>query len=467
MKTTVAKLKGALSVILASALLSACGGGGESAGGEPRFDYPASIASSFGDGGYRVFSTGLPERAHLGSFNVTSFTVDQAGRIIITGNRTSATREAWILRLRPDGTPDTTCGTNGWFSWSTGGPANPYKIRVMQDGRYAVGGTLGTASIWMLRSDCSIDTSWGTAGKAAMPAPRSTEINGALNDFDINSDGSIVATVANTVSGRLLIAKFLPDGSVDTTFGTSGYASVAPPDNGAPEPGALRIKSDGSIIVAASFIYSSQVGHLPGFVQFTPDGQLDSAFGDGGFQIQNPGANLVGRPKDMVILSDGSAVQTGLTQPGVLTGTVIEVDAYWMKVSSSGQPDQAFGTNGIRIWTAGPNGRTRSTNYATSIVVDRSGNLATCQNWTNNTEEASSKVQAAPLQVLVQSRAIDGTLKTNFGLNGTASLPRANGYAETCVGLTKGIDGGLIALLDYGPAGSAVGTTMAIVRVAE
>lgn len=468
MKTTVAKIQGILSALSASIMVVACGGGGNSSGtGQPRYDYPSAVDSSFGNGGYQVFSTGLSSRAYLASFNVTSFAIDQAGRTIITGNRTSADREAWVLRLRADGTPDPTCGTNGWFSWTTGGPANPYKVHVMPDGRYAIGGTLGTASVWMLRADCSIDASWGTSGKAAMPSPTVTEITGALNDFDVASDGSIVATVASTLSGKLLIAKFLSTGAVDTSFGVSGYASVAPSDGGAPQPGALRIKPNGSIIVAASFIYSSQVGQLPGFAQFTSTGQLDTSFGDQGFQIQNPGSNLVGIPKDMVILSDGSAIQTGLTQPGVITGTVIDVDAYWMKVTSSGQPDTNFGTNGIRTWTAGPNGRSRSTNYATGLVLDRSGNLATCQNWTNNTEEASTQVQAAPLQVLVQRRTVNGDALSNFGASGTASLPRSNGFAETCVGLTKGIDGRLMALLDYGPAGSAIGTTMAVVKVGE
>jgi uncharacterized delta-60 repeat protein len=453
-------------VSITALLIAACGGGGGSTGGgEPRYDYPSALDTSFGVAGYRVFSTGLSSRAYLGAFVPTNFTVDSYGRIVIVGNRTSTDREAWLLRLNADGTPDTACGTGGWISWSTGGPANPYKVRVMPDGRYAVGGVLGTASIWMVKADCTFDTSWGNAGKAAMPSPTATEVTGAINDFDVGADGSIVATVASTLSGKLLVARLLPSGAIDTAFGASGYTSVAPADHGSPRPGAIRIRPGGKIIVAASFAYSSQVGQLPGFAQFTSTGQLDTSFGDGGFQIQNPGSNLVGLPKDMVLLPDGSAVQSGLTQPGVITGTVIGVDTYWMKVSLAGVPDTSVGANGIKIWTAGPADRNQSTNYATSLARTSSGQILTCQNWTNNTEAASTQVQAAPLQVLVSLSDSNGGLIGSFGSGGTASLPRSSGFAETCVGLVKAADGRILALLDYGPASNATGETMAVVRI--
>ena len=180
------------------------------------------------------------------SNNAGAGSIGDAGVAIANINGGGLITIAGQLRLNADGTPDTTCGDNGWVSWTTGGPANPYKVRVMPDGRYAVGGLLGVASIWMFKADCTLDTSWGNAGKANMPSPTATEITSALNDFDVASDGSIVATVANTLSGRLLVARFLPSGDVDTSFGTSGYVSVAPADNGSPKPGAIRFRPSGT-----------------------------------------------------------------------------------------------------------------------------------------------------------------------------------------------------------------------------
>lgn len=468
-KANTSALKAICTFALAT-LLTACGGGGSngndamSSGRLSRYDYPSAVDNTFGNSGYLTFSTGLPSRAYLGSFAPTSFTTDGLGRIIIVGSRTSADREAWLLRLNADGSPDNTCGSGGWMSWTTGGPASPSRVRVMPDGRYAVGGLLGTASIWVIKADCKIDSTWGNGGKTSMPAPTATEVNAALNDFDVAPDGSIVATVASTLSGKLLVARFMPNGNFDTMFGTSGYVSVAPPDHGSPQPGAIRIRPSGEILVAAAFVYSSQVGQLPGFVQFTSTGQLDSTFGDQGFQIQNPGSNLVGIPKDMLLLPDGSAIQAGLTQPGVITGTVIAVDTYWMKVDSHGQPATAMGPNGIKVWSAGPTDRSASTNYATGLSLTKTGNVLTCQNWTNNTEQAVDQTQAAPLQVLVGLTDANGSFINSFGEGGTASLPRANGFAEKCVALTQTASGDVLALLDYGPALNASGTTMAVVR---
>jgi hypothetical protein len=143
------------------------------------------------------------------------------------------------------------------------------------------------------------------------------------------------------------------------------------------------------------------------------------------------------------------------------------VDAYWMKVDLTGAPDTRLGTNGIKIWTAGPEGRSMSTNYATSVALTSAGQMLTCQNWTNNTEEASTQTQAAPLQVLVSLMDTNGGFIGSFGTSGTASLPRANGFAETCATMVRGTDGRVLALLDYGPAANATGTTMAVVRVAN
>ena len=468
-KTLTSALK-ALSTLAIVSVLVACGGGGSSSsdamssGRLSRYDYPSALDGNFGNAGYLTFSTGLPSRAYLGSFAPTSFTTDGQGRIIIVGSRSSADREAWLLRLNADGSPDNSCGSGGWMSWTTGGPAAPSRVRVMPDGRYAVGGLLGTASIWMFKADCTLDSSWGVSGKASMPAPTATEVNGALNDFDVTADGSVVATVASTLSGKLLVARFMPNGNVDISFGTSGYVSVAPPDHGSPQPGAVRIRPSGEVLVAATFAYSSQVGQLPGFAQFTATGQLDTSFGDAGFQIQNPGSNLVGIPKDLLLLPDGSAIQAGLTQPGVVTGTVIAVDTYWIKVDRNGKPVTAVGPNGIKIWSAGPIGRNESTNYATGLSLTKSGQVMTCQNWTNNTEQASQQTQAAPLQVLIGLTDTNGIFINSFGESGTASLPRANGFAEKCVALTQTASGDVLALLDYGPALNASGTTMAVVR---
>lgn len=68
-----------IALLSAASLLSACGGGGggsSNTAGLGRYDYPSALDTSFGEAGYRVFSTGLPARAYLGAFNPIHMTAD-------------------------------------------------------------------------------------------------------------------------------------------------------------------------------------------------------------------------------------------------------------------------------------------------------------------------------------------------------------------------------------------------------
>jgi uncharacterized delta-60 repeat protein len=450
-------------IAVVAALLVGCGGGQSTEQG--RFDYPTVLDLTYGDAGYRIQSTGLSEKAYLGSFSVADFIIDTKGRTMIVGTRTSTTREAWMLRLLPDGTPDASCGQSGWSSFQTGGPASPQKIAQLSDGRYVMGGYLGVPSIWAVREDCSVDLSFGKNGMAAVSAKSPTEVQDGVNAMAVDGFGRIVTTVASTMSGKLHVARFTSEGQIDKSFGAGqGYISVSPSDGAAPRPAAMVIRPDGRILVAASMVYSSQVGHWAGFVQLQSDGGLDGTFGVGGFVSVKPVPNYVVVPKSILLLSDGSVIQAGLTQPGVLVGTVIGADAYWIKVAPNGALTTNFGANGLTIWTAGPEKRQASSNYGVDLLVDGTTFL-TCQNWINNTQ-VSSQIQAASPQVIIQRRSAEtNELIAAFASGGTGWLPRQQDLAVSCIGLKRDNDGRVIALLDYGPAERATGQTFALVRL--
>lgn len=431
----------------------------------PRYDYPLAIDANFAINGYAIQSTGIPVTTHLTSFAVSDFIVDAQGRIVVTGTRTTGTREAWVYRMNSDGTPDTTCGTNGWSSFTTGGPATPQRIRQLPDGRYVLGGYIATPSVWAIRStDCAVDTTFGTAGKASFPSPSPTELQDGVIAMEVDATGRIVASVAATLSGKLTVARFLSTGAVDPAFGTGGLSQTSTTDGATPKPWALALRSDGSILVAASMQYSSQVGYWAGFVQLQPNGQLDTTFGVNGFVSERPNPNYVAQPKALLILPDGSAVQAGLTQPGVLVGTVGGVDAYWLKVTANGHKDTSFIGGGLPIWEASPSGRKASSNYSTAMISDGGTGFLTCQNWLNVTKISERQESGTP-QVLVQKRAASGQLDTSFHGGGTGWLQRTGDQTATCMALRRTPSGDVLALMDYGPAESALDEAFAVVRV--
>jgi uncharacterized delta-60 repeat protein len=452
---------------VATLVISGCGGGGEGGSATPRYDYPAAIDKAFANGGYSIQSTGLPNTTYLSAFSVSDFIVDAAGRIVVTGYRNGGTREAWVMRMNANGTPDTSCGSNGWSAFTTGGPATPQRIRELPDGRYVLGGTLGTASVWAIRStDCGIDTTFGTNGKAGFPYPPQAplEIQDGVIGMEVDSTGRIVATVASTLSGKLSVARFLSTGVLDSTFGTAGLSQTSAPGGATPKPWALALRNDGRILVAASMQYNSQVGYWAGLIQLQANGQIDTTFGVNGFVSEKPNPNYVAQPKALVILQDGSAIEAGLTQPGVLAGTVAGVDAYFLKVDSTGHKDTSFVDGGLSIWGAAPAGRKDSSNYVTAMIPDGTTGFLNCQNWINVTK-VSDKAEPGSPQVLVQRRSNGGQLDAGFHSGGTGWLPRAGDQTATCMALRRTPTGEVLALMDYGQAESAVDETFAIVRV--
>lgn len=452
--------------------VAACGGGADSGlgsldGALPRFDYPAAIDSSYGDAGYRVYSTGLGEKVYLGSFNVSDFIIDRAGRAVVVGTRSSADREAWILRLLADGSPDPSCGKSGWSSFTTGGPATPRRIAQLPDGRYVLGGILGVPSVWALREDCTIDVTFGKNGQAVLQARSPTEVQGGVNALAIDEQGRVLATAGSTLSGKLFLARFTPQGIPDVTFGAgAGFVSLAPSDGASPQPSAIAVRPDGRVLVAATMAYNSQVGFWAGFVQVLADGSLDKSFGTEGFVSIRPIPNYVVTSLSMILLADGSAIQAGLTQPGVIVGTLIATDAYWLKVNADGQVASTFGNNGLIIWDASPSQRRSSSNYVTSMLDDGEG-FFSCQNWINNTK-VGDHIEVASLQVLMQRRSsATGEPTTWFAAGGTGFLPRQDDLPTRCIGVRRDTDGRVLVLLDFGPAERATAQTFALVRVSQ
>jgi uncharacterized delta-60 repeat protein len=462
--------------LIAVLTLSACGGGSGSSGSgssstQARFDYPSALDTSFAVAGYATASTGLTEKQFIGAFAVNDFMVDRQGRFVVVGARTSATREAWLVRFLQDGSLDPSCGDKGWLAFSTGGPATPRVVKEMPDGRYAVGGYLGPAGVYAVKSsDCSVDTSFGVNGLAAVPSVPVLEVTDAVVGMDVDASGRILATVASTLSGRLVVARFTAAGKVDPSFGTNGVASVLAKDGAAVRPENLVVRPDGRVLVSASMQYSTQVGYWAGFVQLLANGQPDAGFGDGGFVSVKPRPNFVAYPKDLVVLPDGSAIQGGFTQPGVLAGANIDVDAYWLKVNPAGQVDTAFGGGtGLLIAGMSPADRKESFNSVKAMVLDGTDAILSCQDWTNGTKVAESP-EFASLQAVVQKRSVTtGALVTGFTSGGTGMLPRPADAPVHCnaiaVAKGQGQGGAVYALLDYGAPQGALETTFAVVRV--
>jgi uncharacterized delta-60 repeat protein len=167
-------------------------------------------------------------------------------------------------------------------------------------------------------------------------------------------DGSIVGAggADDDVHVRLLVARYLPNGTPDPTFGTEGMAFVMLPSLRIRGTGVL-VQPDGKIVAGGYTTDVSGHGSLL-LARFDPAGTLDPTFGDGGI-VQTQIGEAV-RTGKMLLDGGGRIVITGATDTGATTS------AFAARYLSDGSLDATYGSDGIVTFTAG--GDTTSTSLA-------------------------------------------------------------------------------------------------------
>lgn len=152
------------------------------------------------------------------------------------------------------------------------------------------------------------------------------------------SDGKIVAEA----SGGFAVARYHPDGSLDTSFGTVGkvVTQFGTREEGAEEwyagAGWVTIQRDGKIVAAG------RVDKSFALVRYLPDGRLDPSFGTEGKVTTRLGTDpeIEDEPHDMAVQADGKIVVVGRTwQP--YTNDIAVV-----RYNPDGSLDSTFSTGG-------------------------------------------------------------------------------------------------------------------------
>ena len=191
-----------------------------------RYNADGSLDPTFGNGGTLIVP--LP-----GPFEIQDAALQPDGKLVIAGTMPSSpflSRDFALVRLLPNGTLDGSFGSGGLVTSDFGGIETGNSVIVLGDGRLVLAGSRGTA-------------------------------------------------LPNTVTD-FAITRYLPDGSLDTSFGTAGLALV---DSGDPEyPAQIIQLPNGNLLVAGS---TSNQGVVVDFLlaRLLPNGSLDTSFGAGGF----------------------------------------------------------------------------------------------------------------------------------------------------------------------------------------
>ena len=171
---------------------------------------------------------------------------------------------------------------------------------------------LYTIAVLRLLPDGSLDSSFDGDGRLDVSFPEGHLSLGALL---LQPDGNIL--VVGRAAWGIFMARFLPDGSPDTSFGEAGIVHETYPGGGIEEGAAAGLLPDGSILVSGTVVNNEFIGEYDAGIyvaRFLPDGSLDESFGQNGFGLdlfELSESELVSGVRDLVIQPDGKIVVVG------------------------------------------------------------------------------------------------------------------------------------------------------------
>jgi uncharacterized delta-60 repeat protein len=243
---------------------------------------------------------------------------------------------------------DTSFGTGGKVTTDFGGPVDGARaLAVQADGKLvAAGYALGTALDFALaryNSDGTLDTSFGTGGKVTTDfVGEFFSSNDLATALAVQADGRLVAA-GFTDTGLFALARYNSDGSLDSTFGTGGQVTTRIADFA--RAFALAVQPDGKLVAAGWAAGPSTGSRDFALARYNPDGTLDSTFGTGGQVTTDFGAGqvdeahtLIVQGSQLVAAGTGSSLASGFDfalarynsdgtlDPGFGTGGTVTTD---------------------------------------------------------------------------------------------------------------------------------------------
>ncbi|MEW6210041.1 MAG: hypothetical protein AB1631_16865 [Acidobacteriota bacterium] len=273
--------------------------------------------------------------------------IQSDGRIVAAGeafNPGNSTYDFALTRYNADGSLDTSFGSSGRATADfLGGTDSARAIAIQSDGRIVVTGlvlnsddTIRDFALARFNTDGSLDTSFGSSGKVT------TDFFGDLDrarGITIQSDGRIVVageTFNPGIGGtNFALARYNTDGSLDTSFDSDGRVDT---DflGGSDRAQAVAIQSDGRIIAAGTI---TGIGGDFGIVRYNTDGSLDTSFDLDG-KVDTDFFASIDQAQALAIQSDGRIVVAGLVSNSSLR------DFALARYNTDGSLDSSFDSDG-------------------------------------------------------------------------------------------------------------------------
>jgi uncharacterized delta-60 repeat protein len=306
-----------------------------------RYQRDGDLDQSFSGNGKLV--TSFPG----GSASAYAVAVQPNGRIVAGGDLSppSGTNQVFALaRYLPEGRLDPSFGTDGLVLTPFGGPDDLSQINALavtpqgivaggvKDNPFAGGGALALARYGL--ADGALDPSFGGDGKVETPLGQEAGASALAKA----PGGRIVAGGGAQLQpgqgDRLVLARYLTGGSLDSGFGEAGIVTTPSPTDDGFAQGLVRQPSGQLVLAGTAYRPSSSAFML---ARYLPGGQIDSSFGGDGIVTTQVSPAGLDSATGVVIQPSGRIVATGQTNPTSGPGQVAAV-GYQSGQRPLGQP---------------------------------------------------------------------------------------------------------------------------------
>jgi uncharacterized delta-60 repeat protein len=243
-----------------------------------RYNPDGSLDPDFGDGGLVL--------SDIGSVNsAKDIALQKDGKILVAGNTyiedvEQDPRVFTLARYNTDGSLDTSFDGDGWLTVNFSHNEDYGEdVTVQPDGYILVSGATQQEdyhyyAMARYSPDGSLDTSFSSDGMLVSYELQCRAVS--TDSIALQTDGKIVAACGSEDPEDFILARFHPDGRLDTGFGESGLVRT---DWGGMEAlTAVALQPNGKIVASGS-VTAHGIGHTFVLARYNPDGSLDPSFG--------------------------------------------------------------------------------------------------------------------------------------------------------------------------------------------
>ena len=297
-----------------------------------RFNQNGSLDTGFGNGG-KVINDFLGNSALL-----RTVAIQADGKIVVAGTISSQTggtdQDAVVIRYNSNGSLDAGFGNGGIVVTDITTGTNDYisGLLLQPDGKIIITGASGNTGDGLFNGKFAVvrylpngqlDSSFGNAGKIVFPfgADSSDQCFAAT----LQTDGKILLA-GTTFSGRsfeLAVIRLNSNGSPDASFGANGRTSMLINNRSGVTPQAVKVQSNGKIVVAGNTSAVSFVSLDFATVRFNPNGTLDTTFNGVGYNVTNIVSGSNDGASGLAIQTDGKIIVAGQTYTGGNGGSIV------------------------------------------------------------------------------------------------------------------------------------------------